>query len=513
MYRIASAWAALFFFAIIGPAQALHSNPGSQPEILTAGQWQADLDQLAAALLENHPDAFAQVSRSDFEAALLALQSDIPHMTDHAIMLRMAGLTGLLDDGHTRLTLPRQQTMLGFNPSHSSDPEPSDPRLVFDQLPIAMEPFADGIFVVDSDDAHRDLIGARVVAFGAIDVETALDAAATSVSAENDGARRLLAADRLSLVPVLANIGVRADSCGVRVEFQSRAGDFQRCLSAQPGSMTTSLASARLTPFGRTDHSPEGLTVFRLDEITDNAARPLRAAIREAIDTAERDGDRLVIDLRRNTGGNNALNRAVVLAILESGEINRLGRLYVLIGPKTFSAAQSLINSLQYYTPVIFVGEPSGARPDHFGDSQKTTLDQSGLTLRVSSLHWSSGVGGDLRNATYPQLAVQPTGEQFFSGHDVALERIAATGNVSARDLIRDGLADGRIYNAYLVALLDRLSPAESTMSAAIYLEIGAAFEAEEAWLPAAYAYQIGQEAFPDNELLEAGLSRVMSHL
>jgi len=513
MYRTLRALAVLSSLAIAGPTQALQPNPASQPEILTAGQWQADLDQLVEALLDDHPDPFAYVTRDDFEAAHISLQSEIPQLTDHAIMMRMAGLAGLIGDGHTRLSLPLEQAALGFNPSHSPDAAPSDPRLIFGQLPIAMESFADGIFVVDADDDHRDLIGARVEAFGSVSVETALAAAASVVSAENDGARRLLAADRLSLLPVLASAGVEAETCGVRIRLHGQGGEFDRCLGAHPGSMSASLASAAVTPFGLTSTAPAGIVVFRLDEITDDAAHPLRTAFGEAVATAEREDARLVIDLRRNTGGNNALNRAIMLAILASEEINSLGRLYVLIGPKTFSAAQSLINSLQYYTPVIFVGEPSGARPDHFGDSQRTTLYESGLILRVSSLHWSSGIGGDQRDATYPQLAVQPSGALFFAGRDEALERIAATGDISVRDLIRDGLADGRVYNAYLAALIDRLSPRQPAMTATAYLEVGAAFEADEAWLPAAYAYQIGQEAFPDDDRLEAGLARAVPHL
>ena len=41
----------------------------------------------------------------------------------------------------------------------------------------------------------------------------------------------------------------------------------------------------------------------------------------------------------------------------------RFGRLLVLIGGSTFSAAQTLVNQLERYTDACFVGEPSGSPP------------------------------------------------------------------------------------------------------------------------------------------------------
>ena len=69
----------------------------------------------------------------------------------------------------------------------------------------------------------------------------------------------------------------------------------------------------------------------------------------------------LVLDLRYNNGGDNTLNRAIVRRIIQSPSIDRHGRLYVLIGRKTFSAAVNLVSDLEQMTNAIFVGEPTAA--------------------------------------------------------------------------------------------------------------------------------------------------------
>jgi len=48
-------------------------------------------------------------------------------------------------------------------------------------------------------------------------------------------------------------------------------------------------------------------------------------------------------------------------ALLRADKVNRTGRLFVLIGRETFSAAMGLSIELERQTKAIFVGEPTGS--------------------------------------------------------------------------------------------------------------------------------------------------------
>src|SRR5439155_9307453 len=95
--------------------------------------------------------------------------------------------------------------------------------------------------------------------------------------------------------------------------------------------------------------------------------------------------DHFILDLRLNRGGNGALNRPLLLTIIRATKIDQKGKLVTIIGRGTWSAAQFLVNDLEEYTNTIFVGEPTGGKVNHFGDSRKITLPNSGITVRVSS--------------------------------------------------------------------------------------------------------------------------------
>ena len=63
----------------------------------------------------------------------------------------------------------------------------------------------------------------------------------------------------------------------------------------------------------------------------------------------------LIIDVRNSFGGSGEFNRTLVTSIIRNESLNRHDRTFVLIGRRTFSAAQLLVNELEQYTRVSVV--------------------------------------------------------------------------------------------------------------------------------------------------------------
>jgi C-terminal processing protease CtpA/Prc len=138
------------------------------------------------------------------------------------------------------------------------------------------------------------------------------------------------------------------------------------------------------------------------------------------IDEAE--ADRLVIDLRRNTGGNNYLNQPLIHALLRCERVNRPGHLFVLASPTTFSAAVNAASDLERETQALFVGEPTGAGPNHFGDAELIELPRTKLRVFVSTVRWQKSDPRDARRWILPDLPAPATFADFRAGRDAALE-------------------------------------------------------------------------------------------
>jgi len=136
------------------------------------------------------------------------------------------------------------------------------------------------------------------------------------------------------------------------------------------------------------------------------------------------DVEKLVLDVRLNGGGNSFLNKPIITGLIANKKINRPGRFFVITGRRTFSAAQRLINELDNYTNVLFVGEPSSENINFYGDNKKVVLPKSGLPVYLSFAWWQDKA--QWQNADYikPDYPVEITYEDYISNNDLALATI-----------------------------------------------------------------------------------------
>jgi hypothetical protein len=136
------------------------------------------------------------------------------------------------------------------------------------------------------------------------------------------------------------------------------------------------------------------------------------------------DSRRLILDLRRNGGGNNYLNQPLVHALIQRATRYPTGRLFVLVDRGTFSAAMSLAAALERETRALFVGEPTGGAPNAPGDPGRVRLPASGLVARISTVQWDGSDPRDTRPAIFPDLPVSLTWADWLARRDLALDAI-----------------------------------------------------------------------------------------
>ena len=135
---------------------------------------------------------------------------------------------------------------------------------------------------------------------------------------------------------------------------------------------TELLSDARTVYFSFTGYPPEA-------EFRERAA-----ALAKLLD--ESHARRLVIDLRRNGGGDFTRFRQVLLPIIKArATINKEGGLFVITGPGTFSAATVNALDLRNEANAILTGSPTGMRPTHYGEHGEFRLPNSGFRISYST--------------------------------------------------------------------------------------------------------------------------------
>ena len=141
---------------------------------------------------------------------------------------------------------------------------------------------------------------------------------------------------------------------------------------------------------------------------------------------------KLILDLRRNPGGNNFLGEPL-RKYIERSRFNRPGGLYVLTSPVTFSAAQNLANRLERETFATFAGEPTGGAPNHYGDAKPFPQPQV-LHGGVSSLPWFDSYPMDKRPWIMPDMLIPSAFADWTGGRDQALNAVLTDHRNQAAD-------------------------------------------------------------------------------
>ena len=137
------------------------------------------------------------------------------------------------------------------------------------------------------------------------------------------------------------------------------------------------------------------------------------------------DVKRVVVDIRHNFGGQ-VRDLTPVVDALDTPNVDRPGRLYLITGRNTYSAAGIFAAELAARTGVTIVGETMAGSPNLWGDPDEMNLPWSGLTIGVSTMFELATTADDVRLTIEPDLPVPLTFADWAAGRDPALEKIRA---------------------------------------------------------------------------------------
>lgn len=421
---LATALLALVMAPISGPGGAQPAAAPAPIPQLTAEQWREDLRFMAAEMERRHANLYHHVSREAFAAAVADLDSRIPTLQRNQIIVGMMRIAALVGDGHTRIE-PRK-----------------DDRFGFPSLPLKLYLFEDGLYIRAAAPAHAALVGARIEAIGGVPVAEAIRRAAELASRENEMGPRLYVPLYLNMPDILQALGL-AETRSEAV-LTLRRGNRRWTARVPAGAVDPRWPAdtdiSLVTPEGWVDarRAPQPLwlqaplDLHRLIELPER--RAIYAQLNMVADvegeTLTRFGTRIreraqatnpravILDLRLNTGGGGHLRNGFVRELIRTEDEDT--RLYVLTWRGTFSASQFILNDLDRLTSAVFIGEPAASSPTGYGDSYRSIMPNSRITVRTSIVYWQEGQNRD--RWTWVDIAAPLSFADYAAGRDPALE-------------------------------------------------------------------------------------------
>ena len=427
--------------------------------------WRQDIDQIVADIRLLHPDPFTEVGRHAFQRQVEALKTALPAMTDEQRMTAAMRLVAALGDGHTML-------------------EPNNERYAL-WYPIRIYDFAEGTFVTSAHQSVAELAGAQVVEIGGRPAAQALNDARAIVASDNtwassertwaalsaslmkglgyaatDGSLRIkvkltngTTVDRV-LQPHRANLP-RFQGNDATFEWQFRPETFGLPFGADD-EWVTAYKGLKANAFLETDPArppffadrkaysarsiPSASAYYvRTNYITDTDFVPFFQRVLSEIDSLK--PKHFIIDWRFNFGGDGSKMQYLVREFVKRADNAPWKNLYILTGPKTFSAAIMGIDALLENVTATVVGEPSAAGLNHYGDPTYRFYPRTGSKLSVSTLRHQLASSDDLADFVRVDVPAPLTFADYAAGRDPAVDPILRGHDM--RSVRLSALADG----------------------------------------------------------------------
>lgn len=393
----------------------------TQKDITREEAWSRDLIYLEKRineLLYVHNNA---ISKTDLSKEILDIKKNIVSLSDEQVVFKIIKLFGTLGSGHNFI-IP-----------------PSPNKGALKKLPIQFYQFNDGLFIVDAEDGFEKWIGYKVDLIENTTAEAALQKTNAVNARDNDMQTLWLGPYYLTLPDVLKGLGIIKNANQVTMTLSDEKGTSEK---ATMNPISWNFSGFPLLPKLKTENQP--LFLSKTEEYYWSKALPeqntmyiqfnlvqqkkemslmdFNLKLRE--DIKQSNTQNLIFDLRFNSGGDGSLYPPMLKTLIEFEIINPEGKIFVLMGRATYSAAQNLLSEITKFTNVILVGEPSGSKPNFVGEAGWFQLPYSGLSGIVASQYHQTSEPEDHRIWIAPHIPVGLSSTDYFNGNDKALKTI-----------------------------------------------------------------------------------------
>ncbi|MDF2674660.1 MAG: peptidase family [Clostridiales bacterium] len=269
-------------------------------------------------------------------------------------------------------------------------------------IPFEFYCFPEGVYIVAALLKNKEFLNCRVTHLNEIPMEEVISELKSIISYENESFLKAQLPRYLSSVEALYGLEIIDNMDNVELTIQKVNGEVVNIVI--PSNSYNEIQGKLLKDIGLSQVDiplyrrnidknywsffvKEKSTLYfnynRCMDMTEISVRDFCVDLMNFINS--NDVKRLVIDIRNNLGGNSTLLDPFISELSKSKKLNREGGIYVILGRETFSSALLNAYSLKYKTKAILIGEPSGGKPNCYGEVKYFRLNNSKIRISYST--------------------------------------------------------------------------------------------------------------------------------
>lgn len=382
-------------------------------------KWSEDLDFYSCNLKSLHDDLYKNISETSFDAEVDLLKNRAHRLSDAQIAIELKQITARIGDSHTQLEII--------------------PFLCDDFIPLKFAHIDNEIYCVNTSDIYSDLLFKKITRINGVESMTLFNGFMPLVESENEIGKAYSALAYLRLPDLYVAMGhstssdslvVEYEESGQRVTRRVESLDFDALKTTDymidsPINNKLSFLDIFNDTYYWYDYDKMNKILFihynRCMDMPDYSFQAFSQDVWTFVNTHT--VDKLVLDLRYNTGGFPFLLDDFRVGLLKHKAYNSPEKLYVLTGNATFSAGVLSAATMKLLTNALIIGEPTSGSPNTFGRGQDIELPNSGISLRISSNYQEYYPNYDYKTLM-PDVLISRTLNDYKKGLDPVLEYI-----------------------------------------------------------------------------------------
>lgn len=387
---------------------------------LNTSTWAEDIKYLQKNLIERHANVYHTISRKNLENDFRNLLSNLGKLKTEDIIIRLSEILASIGDSHTWLDF-RENKLFAFH-----------------FLPLALEYFEDGLYVINATDKYIDIIGKRIVSINKIPIDDVFNLVSMLGYRENEYTSKFSVPRFLPILEVLRYYEI-ANQEDIVLEFENKSSAIIALNDCQlKPTLYNYLEESnplylknRNKTFWFSELENGKHLYIQINKCQDDTEKTLVTFAEEIVNKIE--GaiyQSVVLDLRNNFGGNSKLMYPLVYALQTYNRKSPEGKLFVAISRNTLSASVVFCDEIKKFCKAYFIGEPSGAKPNLYGEnSYFISLPNSKLQVSFSSEYFQAAGPFNKNDFVITDIYKPLTSQDFFGRNDPVLNFITETSN------------------------------------------------------------------------------------
>lgn len=370
-------------------------------QTLTPQQFVEDLAFIKSELPKKHTNLFAKISEKAFNNRIEYIERKSKDLNDENFEIELYKLIKEIGDEHTRVESTYKTT-----------------------YPVNFDFFKEGIFVTNADSMYSNLLYKKLYGIENSTTKNILEKFKQIIKDDNQSYFDVYFQHFVNNPRVLKGLDVTQSDSRVNFILDNENYLIFSVQKENSSSKTTS----QLLRNSKSDNYwykliDEGKILYlNYQACSEQDDKPFETFNRELWGLIEeKKPQKIIVDLRNNSGGNSAILRPFLTKLNES-YLNKKGGLYVLIGKSTFSSALMNAVDLKRNYQSILIGASTSGNVNHYGETRGFQLPNSKITIGYSTRYWETWKG--YKGPLLPDVEITYSIYNFKNNIDEAIEYV-----------------------------------------------------------------------------------------